>query len=130
MQNWPSNFHIFSFQSSNFQFCQFSPLTFNFCQFKAPLLLLLLLSLNPLNDVVLHVCFIFYFFNSELKEKSGKKRKKKTLRGMMSSFPFPNSFHSLFEALSSSLVQLFFLSKPNSSSTNQISNTNQTSNPN
>ena len=42
MQNWLSNFHIFSFQSFNFQFCQFSPLTFNFCQFKAPLLLLLL----------------------------------------------------------------------------------------
>ena len=31
---WPSNFHIFLFQSSNFQFCQFSPLTFNFCQFS------------------------------------------------------------------------------------------------
>ena len=37
MQNWPSNFHLFSFQSFNFQFCQFSPLTFNFCQFKTPL---------------------------------------------------------------------------------------------
>ena len=56
MQNWLSNFYIFSFQSSNFQF---SPLTFNFCQFKAPLLLLLLLSLNQLNDIVLHVVFFF-----------------------------------------------------------------------
>ena len=34
---WPSNFHIFLFQSSNFQFCQFSPLTFNFCQCRASL---------------------------------------------------------------------------------------------
>ena len=73
MQNWLSNFYIFSFQSSNFQF---SPLTFNFCQFKAPLLLLLLLSLNPLNDLFYGFFFFFFF-------KFG-----------IGSFPFPNSFHS------------------------------------
>ena len=108
MQNWPFNFHIFSFQSSNFQFCQFSSLTFNFCQFKAPLLRLLLLPLNPLNDAVLHVVF---FYNLELKEKSEKKKKekkkKKTLRG---SFPFPNSFHNLFESHRQILTKLNFKS--------------------
>ena len=68
IQNWPSNFHLFSFQSSNFQFCQFSPLTFNFCQFKA----LLQTCYCCQNDTVLN-----FFFNSELKEKSGKKEKRK-----------------------------------------------------
>ena len=52
--------------------------------------------------------FFFFFNNSELKEKSEEKKKKKE---NISSFPFPNSFHSLFEALSSSPVQLFFLIK-------------------
>ena len=66
MQNWLSNFYIFSFQSSNFQF---SPLTFNFCQFKAPLLLLLLLPLNLLNDIILHV--VFFFFLKHVKGFAG-----------------------------------------------------------
>ena len=66
------NFHIFSIQLSNFQFYQFSHLTFNFCQFKAPLLLVLLLLLNPLYDAILHV--VFFSFYSELKEKSEKKK--------------------------------------------------------
>ena len=85
----PFNFHIFSIQLSNFQFYQFSHLTFNFCQFKAPLLLVLLLLLNSLYDAILHVCFIFYFFNSELKEKSGEKKKKENIKGDDVVVPLP-----------------------------------------
>ena len=42
--------------------------------------------------------FFFFFFNSELKEKSGK------------SFSFPNSFHSLFESHHQILTKLNFKS--------------------
>ena len=34
MQNSPSKFHNFSFQSSKFAFCHFSPLSFNSPQFS------------------------------------------------------------------------------------------------
>ena len=91
MQNWPSNFHIFSFQSSNFQFCQFSSLTFNFCQFKAPLQICYCCRYCCQNDVVLH-----FFFKFRIKRKFWKKEKrkkeKKTLRGTtLWLFPFPES---------------------------------------
>ena len=69
----------------------------------------------------------FSLKNKKLFLKTENKKKKQLPNISWASFSFPNSFHRLFEALSSSLVQLFFLSKPNSSSTNQISNTNQTS---
>ena len=59
MQNW----------LSNFQFCQFSPLTFKFCQFKAPLQICYCCQ----NDAVFHG-FFYFFLNSELKEKSRKKK--------------------------------------------------------
>ena len=59
MQNYPSNFHIFSFQSSNFQFCQFNPLTFIFCQFKTPLQIYYCCRYTHQNDAVLHVFFFF-----------------------------------------------------------------------
>ena len=71
------------------QKCKTDPLTFNFCQFQAPLRLLLLLSLNPLNDVVVHACFIYDFFNSELKEKSGEKKKKENIKGDDVVVPLP-----------------------------------------
>ena len=41
MQNSPSKFHYFSFQSSKFAFCHFSLLSFEFSQFN------LLLSQDP-----------------------------------------------------------------------------------
>lgn len=34
MQNSPSKFHHFSFQSSKFAFCHFSPLSFELSQFS------------------------------------------------------------------------------------------------
>ena len=37
MQNSPSKFHNFSFQSSKFVFCHFSPLSFDSPQFSLPL---------------------------------------------------------------------------------------------
>ena len=74
MQNWLSNFYLFSFQSFNFQFCQFSPLTFNFCQFKALLLLLLLLLLNPLKQRRFACGFIFYFLIQNWKKILEKKK--------------------------------------------------------
>ena len=67
MQNWPSNFHFFSFQSSNFQFCQFSFLTFNFCQCR--------ILLNPSYGLLLmslkrhHFPFFIFFIILKLKEK-------------------------------------------------------------
>ena len=60
MQNWPSKFYCFSFQSFNFQFCQFNPLTFNFCQCR--------ISLNPNYGLRLmsfkrrRFPFLFFFF--------------------------------------------------------------------
>ena len=75
MQNCPSNFHSFSFQSSNFQFCQFSSLTFNFCQWR--------ILLNPSYGLPLMSLkrqhFSFFFF-SKLKEKKKKMYKKKKKR--------------------------------------------------
>ena len=72
MQNWPSNFHSFSFQSSNFQFCQFSPLIFNFCQCR--------ISLNPSYGLSLMSpkprLFFFFLGIKRKKEKSVKKKKK------------------------------------------------------
>ena len=75
MQNCPSNFHSFSFQSSNFQFCQFSSLTFNFCQWR--------ILLNPSYGLPLMSLkrhrFSFFFF-SKLKEKKKKMYKKRKKR--------------------------------------------------
>ena len=76
IQNWPFNFHSFSFKSSNFQFCQFSLLTFNFCQCKIPLNLNYGLSLMSLKR-----CRFSFFFFFEIKKK------KKTLKG--NDIPFP-----------------------------------------
>ena len=47
MQNYPSNFHIFLFQSSNFQFCQFNPPNFHFLSIQNSVTNLLLLPLHP-----------------------------------------------------------------------------------
>ena len=75
MQNCPSNFHSFSFQSSNFQFCQFSSLTFNFCQWR--------ILLNPSYGLPLmslkrhHFSFFFFSKLKEKKKKMYKKKKKK-----------------------------------------------------
>ena len=57
---------------------------------------LLLLPLNPLNNAVLHV--FFFFFNLKLEEKSRKP------------FPFPNSFHNLFQSHRQILTKLNFKS--------------------
>ena len=72
MQNWPSNFHNFSFQFSNFQFCQFSLLTFNFCQFKTLLQICYCCRYTHQNDAVLHV--VFFFFRKKKKHLVESKR--------------------------------------------------------
>ena len=54
MQNWPSKFHLLSFQSSKFQFCHFSPLSFKVCQFilLLPFCQVMLLA-NQINTVLI-----------------------------------------------------------------------------
>ena len=71
MQNWPSNFYSFPFQSFNFQFWQFSPLTFNFFQ-----------SVFRYTSVMAAVNFFFFL---ELKEK--KNCKKKTFKEIETQIP-------------------------------------------
>ena len=93
MQNWPSNFHSFSFLFSNFQFCQFSHLTFNFYQCRIPLnpsYKLLLMSLKRHHFPFLFPLFFFIFFIFRIKrEKEKSVKKKKHLRGTTTLFPFP-----------------------------------------
>ena len=75
MQNWPSNFQFFSFQSSNFQFCHFSLLTFNCCQFGISLnsnYVLLLIELK-----LRHFCFFKKIKNKFQNLKKIKKKKKR-----------------------------------------------------
>ena len=82
IQNWPSNFHSFSFKSSNFQFCQFSLLTFNFCQCKIPLNLNYGLSLMSLKR-----CRFSFFFFFEIKKK------KKNIEGEWHSLSPEYNYH-------------------------------------
>ena len=60
MQNYPSNFHIFLFQSSNFQFCQFNPPNFHFLSIQISVTNLLLLPLHPPKRCSF-ACVFFFF---------------------------------------------------------------------
>ena len=87
MQNYPSNFHIFSFQSSNFLFCQFNPLTFIFCQFRTPLQICYCCCYTHQNDAVLHVFFFLKGFQSlTLRERE---RERASLRERETEFATP-----------------------------------------
>ena len=68
MQNSPSKFHNFLFQSSKFAFCYFSPLSFNPSQFSLPLIF------RP----SLPFITLFYFFLILEKNVNLKKKKKKS----------------------------------------------------
>ena len=91
IQNWPSNFQSFSFQSSNFQFCHFSPLTFSCCQFSTLLnFSYILLLIEPKRR---HFGSLFFFYNKfqNLKKKKLILKKKKNQNWGI--IPHPN--HSL-----------------------------------
>ena len=79
MQNWSSNFHCFSFQSSNFQFLSIQD--FFTTQLVLPLNML---ETTPFCSSSFFFFFFFLIFiNSKLKEKSGKKK----IKGTISSQP-------------------------------------------
>ena len=89
---------------------QFS--NFQFLSIQGSVTAFVIVAVKPTKRCRFTCCFFFkfFFYNSELKEKSGKKKekeKKKTLRG---SFPFPNSFHNLFESHRQILTKLNFKS--------------------
>ena len=71
MQNWPSNFQYFSFQSSNFQFCHFSPLTYNCCQFGTLLNSSYVLPL--IESKRRHFGYIFFIFYNKFQNLKKKK---------------------------------------------------------